>query len=199
MNTTPKISVIVPVYNTEKYLHHCIDSILSQTFTDFELLLIDDGSKDSSGAICDEYAAKDNRVRVFHKENGGVSSARNLGLDNATGEWIAFVDADDYLAPSYLYDFVQNLSNDVKLLVCAYGSQITSSVDFINDMLLDKISWCMYYKLYKKECLNLSNALDVPSEINIGEDLIANIIYAQKIKYIRYLENDGLILCIFLH
>ena len=85
MNITPKISVIVPVYNAEKYLHRCIDSILSQTFTDFELLLINDGSKDSSGAICDEYAAKDNRVRVFHKENGGVSSARNLGLDNANG------------------------------------------------------------------------------------------------------------------
>lgn len=84
----PKISVIVPVYNTEKYLHRCVDSILAQTFTDFELLLIDDGSTDSSGAICDEYAQKDSRVRVFHKENGGASSARNLGLDNATGEWI---------------------------------------------------------------------------------------------------------------
>ena len=80
------VSIIVPVYNTEKFLHRCIDSILAQTYTDFELLLIDDGSKDSSGAICDEYAAKDARVKVFHKENGGVSSARNLGLDNARGE-----------------------------------------------------------------------------------------------------------------
>ena len=74
----PKISVIVPVYNVEKYLRRCIDSILAQAFTDFELLLIDDGSKDKSGEICDEYAVKDKRVRVFHKENGGVSSARNL-------------------------------------------------------------------------------------------------------------------------
>lgn len=79
----PLISVIVPVYNTEKYLHRCIDSILAQTFTDFELLLIDDGSKDNSGKICDEYAAKDSRVRVFHKENGGASSARYMGLNNA--------------------------------------------------------------------------------------------------------------------
>ena len=94
---TPKISVIVPVYNTEKYLRRCIDSVLAQTYQDFELLLIDDGSKDSSGAICDEYAAKDARVRVFHKENGGVSSARNLGLDNARGEWVTFVDSDDYI------------------------------------------------------------------------------------------------------
>ena len=90
------ISIIVPVYNTEKYLHRCVDSILAQTFTDFELLLIDDGSKDNSGKICDEYAAKDNRIRVFHKENGGVSSARNLGLDNACGKYIIFMDADDY-------------------------------------------------------------------------------------------------------
>lgn len=76
---SPKISVIVPVYNTEKYLRRCVDSILAQTFTDFELLLIDDGSKDCSGAICDEYAAMDSRVRVFHQLNGGVSSARNYG------------------------------------------------------------------------------------------------------------------------
>lgn len=99
---TPKISVIVPVYNTEKYLHRCVDSILAQTFTDFELLLIDDGSTDSSGAICDEYAQKDSRVRVFHKKNGGVSSARNLGLDNAKGEWISFVDSDDWIELSML-------------------------------------------------------------------------------------------------
>ncbi len=94
---TPKISVIVPVYNVEKYLSRCIDSILAQTFTDFELLLIDDGSPDSSGKICDEYAKKDGRIRVFHKPNGGVSSARNLGLDYARGEWIAFVDSDDWI------------------------------------------------------------------------------------------------------
>lgn len=81
----PKISVIVPVYKVEEYLHRCIDSILSQSFTDFELILVDDGSPDNCGKICDEYAQKDSRVRVFHKPNRGVSSARNLGLDNATG------------------------------------------------------------------------------------------------------------------
>lgn len=95
----PKISVIVPVYNAVRYLHRCVDSILAQTFTDFELLLINDGSKDNSGRICDEFATKDARVRVFHKKNGGVSSARNLGLDNAKGEYIMFVDSDDYMFP----------------------------------------------------------------------------------------------------
>ena len=94
-----KISVIVPVYNTEKYLNRCIDSILAQTFTDFELLLIDDGSTDSSGKICDDYAAKDSRVKVLHKENGGVSRARNLGIDNAQGEYLSFIDSDDYIRP----------------------------------------------------------------------------------------------------
>ena len=93
--TTPQISVIIPVYNAEKCLHRCIDSILLQTYIDFELLLIDDGSTDSSGIICDGYATQDSRIRVFHKSNGGVSSARNLGLDNALGEWVCFIDSDD--------------------------------------------------------------------------------------------------------
>lgn len=102
----PKISVIIPVYKVENYLHRCVDSILAQSFTDFELILIDDGSPDRCGVICDEYAAKDSRILVFHKPNGGVSSARNLGLDNASGEWIAFIDSDDYVAVDYLSELV---------------------------------------------------------------------------------------------
>ena len=105
----PKISVIVPVYNVEQYLHRCIDSILAQTFTDFELLLIDDGSKDRSGEICDDYAGKDERVRVFHKENGGVSSARNVGLDKAKGELLCFCDSDDFVVNDWLYSFIENI------------------------------------------------------------------------------------------
>lgn len=103
----PTISIIVPVYNTEKYLHRCIDSILNQTYADFELLLINDGSKDNSGVICDEYEAKDSRVKVFHKLNEGASSARNLGIDNANGEYISFVDSDDYVLPYFLETFVE--------------------------------------------------------------------------------------------
>lgn len=100
------LSIIVPVYNAEKYLRQCLDSILNQSFKDFELLLIDDGSKDRSGKICDEYANRDKRVRVFHKTNGGVSSARNVGLDNAKGEWIYFVDADDEVLPNGLLSMI---------------------------------------------------------------------------------------------
>lgn len=96
------ISVIVPVYKVEQYLTKCIESLLAQKFFDFELLLIDDGSPDKSGQICNEYAAKDSRILVFHKENGGVSSARNFGLDKAKGEWIVFVDSDDWVKEDYL-------------------------------------------------------------------------------------------------
>ena len=93
----PEISVIVPIYNVEPYLCRCVDSILNQTFRDIEVLLVDDGSPDGCGAICDEYAARDARVRVIHKKNGGLSSARNAGIDEAAGEWLAFVDSDDWM------------------------------------------------------------------------------------------------------
>lgn len=109
------ISVIVPVYKVEKYLRRCVDSILAQTYTNFELLFIDDGSPDNSGKICDEYAARDPRVRVFHKPNGGVSSARNLGLDNARGEWIVFVDSDDWVTEDYLADLMRDPNADLRL------------------------------------------------------------------------------------
>lgn len=102
MDHTPEISVIVPVYKVERYLAQCIDSILAQTFTDFELLLIDDGSPDRCGEICDEYARKDSRVRVFHQENAGLSCARNTGLANSTGKYVTYIDSDDYVRSCYL-------------------------------------------------------------------------------------------------
>ena len=98
----PAISVIVPVYQAERLLPQCVESVLGQTFSDWELLLVDDGSRDGSPALCDAYAAGDARVRVFHKPNGGVSSARNLGLEQARGQCIAFLDADDALVPAAL-------------------------------------------------------------------------------------------------
>lgn len=97
--TKPKISIIVPVYKAEPYLRKCIDSILNQTFKDFELILVDDGSPDRCGEICDEYALKDSRIKIIHKENSGRSSARNVGLDIAQGEYIGFVDSDDWIEP----------------------------------------------------------------------------------------------------
>lgn len=110
------VSCIIPVYNTEKYLPRCIESVLAQTFVDWEMLLIDDGSTDASGSICDEYAAKDERIRVFHKENGGISSARNVGLNYAQGEWIFFVDSDDSLPKTSLESLLSR-SSDANIIV----------------------------------------------------------------------------------
>ena len=102
----PTISVIVPVYKVEKYIHRCVDSILGQTYADFELILVDDGSPDNCGAICDEYAAKDNRVVVIHQQNGGLSAARNAGINwtfaNSDSQWLSFIDSDDWIHPEYL-------------------------------------------------------------------------------------------------
>lgn len=114
------ISVIVPVYNTEKYLCECIDSILAQTYTDFEVLLIDDGSTDKSGEICDEYTQKDSRICVFHKNNGGVSSARNIGLENAKGEWVCFVDSDDIIPSDSLAFYEKALDDDIDFFFSKY-------------------------------------------------------------------------------
>lgn len=124
----PEISIIVPVYNVEKYVRKCIESILNQTFSDFELILVDDGSTDNSGKICDEYKLKDNRVIVIHKENGGLSSARNVGIDNANGKFLGFVDGDDYIEK----DMYETLYKDIKefdadISVCQiYDEYVTS-------------------------------------------------------------------------
>lgn len=110
------ISVIIPVYNIETYLVSCLDSVLNQTYKELEVILVDDGSTDSSGNICDEYAQKDSRVIVFHKQNGGVSSARNLGIIKATGEYVSFIDGDDIIAPEMyelLYKNMKSYSADI--------------------------------------------------------------------------------------
>lgn len=116
----PFISIIIPVFNTCDYLRSCLDSILSQSFSDFECILIDDGSIDNSGVICDEYALKDLRIKVFHKENGGVSTARNLGLEIARGEWVYFVDSDDQILPGGLQTMVDCISDDVDIVLAGY-------------------------------------------------------------------------------
>ena len=116
----PLITIIVPVYNTEAYLPRCLDSILGQSFTDYELLLVDDGSTDGSGAICDAYAEKDGRIRVFHKDNRGVSSARNFGLKEAKGTWVCFVDADDEMMPNGLKVMVDGISDAVGMVMAGY-------------------------------------------------------------------------------
>ncbi|MDY6045843.1 MAG: glycosyltransferase family 2 protein, partial [Anaerobutyricum sp.] len=116
-----EISMIVPVYQVEKYIAQCIESVINQTFHDFELILIDDGSKDNSGKICDSYAEKDNRIRVIHTENKGAAAARNMGLEQASGRYITFLDGDDYLAENMLerlYEVIDGSEYDV--VVCDF-------------------------------------------------------------------------------
>ncbi|MFA7127357.1 MAG: glycosyltransferase [Bacilli bacterium] len=131
----PTLSIIVPVYNVEKYIHQCIDSILAQTFTDYELILVDDGSPDRCGKICDDYAKKDNRIVVLHKNNGGVSDARNAGLNVARGEYIGFIDGDDYIT----HDMYEKLlyaciDNNADMSTCGrhnvYENKITPRFSF---------------------------------------------------------------------
>lgn len=121
MIESPKISVIVPIYKIERYLRQCIDSILAQTFTEFELLLIDDESPDGCPAICDEYTKKDARIRTFHKPNGGVASARNWGIDNAKGDWIMYIDGDDWIEPTYIEELYNAaIKNDADIAICGF-------------------------------------------------------------------------------
>ena len=120
MNTQPKISVIVPVYKCEQYIHRCVNSILNQTFSDFELILVDDGSPDNCGEICEDYAKKDFRVKVIHQVNGGQAAARNNGVKEAQGEWLHFVDSDDMIHPKTLEILYKTaIDNDVKLSMCS--------------------------------------------------------------------------------
>ena len=116
-----EVSIIVPVYQVEKYIRQCVDSILAQTFTDFELILVDDGAKDNSGKICDEYVGIDERVRVIHKENGGLSDARNKGMNQATGNYFMFVDSDDYIAPTMVECLYKNILHEyADIAVCNF-------------------------------------------------------------------------------
>ncbi len=121
MDNYPLISIIIPVYNTEKYISKCLDSILAQTYMNTEIILVDDGSTDGSGAICDAYAAKYSNIKVIHQKNGGVSKARNAALDVFTGEYVAFADSDDTVHPEMIKKLYDNLiENNVEISVCDY-------------------------------------------------------------------------------
>lgn len=144
------LSIIIPVYNTEASLPVCIDSILSQSFTDFELLLVDDGSKDGSRAVCDRYAEKDSRVRVFHQENGGCGSARNVGLDHASGEWVYFVDSDDEVLPGGLQTLLDCIREDVDIVMAGFerSDENGAIIYRVEDRVITLFGiWIRYHKL----------------------------------------------------
>lgn len=184
-----KISIIVPIYKVEPYLRQCIDSIIAQTYVNLEIILVDDGSPDNCGAICDEYAQKDNRIIVVHKANGGVSSARNAGLDYSTGEYIGFVDSDDWIASDMyetLYDNLVSTNSDVS--ACgSYSVYMDSSIslfkksekfifnseqairEIIKLSSTRRVRWALWSKLHKREILK---SISFPADIILNEDLL---------------------------
>ena len=155
----PKISVIVPVYKVEQYLRRCVDSILAQTFTDFELILVDDGSPDNCPEICDEYAVNDSRIHVIHQANGGLSAARNTGIDwvfaNSNSEWLSFIDSDDYAHPQMLEVLYNGLiKNNVKVSVCAY--QQTTLLEKFDKICSADFSVCKGMDFYANDESNVN-------------------------------------------
>lgn len=188
------VSVIIPIYNSEKHLEECIQSILEQDFHDFELLLINDGSLDSSGEVCDRYAASDLRVKVFHKPNGGVSSARNYGIDNAKGEWITFIDADDYVNSTYFNAIIGNVSQDIILQGFTYIEDgIIIKKHRYDDEVINQNLFLSKYRLYPdfssacakffKRFIIEKNEIRFSNQLTFGEDTLFNL------KYLKYCYN----------
>lgn len=197
--TGTKISVIVAVYNAEKYLHRCIDSILNQTFTEFELILVNDGSSDLSGRICDNYVLADNRVKVMHKPNGGVSSARQIGLENARGGYLIYVDSDDWVENDYLEKLYASVVTDNSdMAICDYHEDypgITRTVscrpaseysgDLIKDVFFGYPCFCLN-KLVRRS-IYTENSISFPLDISIGEDMyvfVAQCMAGMKVSYV---------------
>jgi glycosyltransferase involved in cell wall biosynthesis len=200
MNKQPAVSVIVPVYKAESYLHRCVDSLLAQTFPDFEILLIDDGSPDHSGEICDAYAMRDSRVRVFHKENGGVSSARQCGIDNARGEYTIHTDPDDWVEPDMLEELYKKAKEeDADMVICdyyleglqrQYMNQRPSGLEgqiVLCDLMFQRLHGSLWNKLIRRACYRTYSVM-LPKGLDYCEDVITLVQLWQnpiKITYVN--------------
>lgn len=176
-----KVSIIVPIYNVEKYLPKCIESIINQTYKNLEIILVDDGSPDNCAKICDEYAKKDNRIKVIHKPNGGVSSARNAGLDIATGEYIGFVDPDDFIAPEMYEQMLEAIKTaNADLAICGYDY-------FDEDGNLDKKR---LYEIRETEILTRKEVIrrfsDMPPTIRHG---VVNKLFKSELLSLKFKEG----------
>lgn len=182
MNSQPLISVIVPVYNTEKHIQECIDSILKQTYQNIECILVDDGSTDGSPLVLDNYSQKDSRIRVIHKTNGGVISARKEGVQNAKGDYIYFIDADDTIEP----DAIELIANEINegldmILFEKSQNRLLDKEEYIAGLLTRNISWSNWGNLYKKELFD-DYTFCTPRYFNVGEDFLTALRIAKNIK-----------------
>lgn len=201
------VSVIVPVYNVEKYLDRCVESIINQTYKSIEIILVDDGSTDQSPRMCDEWMNKDNRVKVIHKINGGLSSARNAGLEIMCGEYVCFIDSDDYIEPNMIDLMLDSIKkDDFELCICnmkyvdensnvigrestkpimLYGNDII--VAFLENKYFNSYSACN--KLYKTSVIN-ENAMCFDESIKWGEDWPFNYLYFKRISKLISIERS---------
>lgn len=196
-NELPLISVIIPVYKVESRIEKCLDCVLCQTYNNWECLLIDDGSPDQSGTICDKYAEKDKRFKVFHKKNGGASSARNYGLERAKGDWVAFIDSDDAVLPDYLLHLQSGIAGDDSIVISNYNpkyptgkSRTLEGGNFVKDYIESHISALSgpYGKLYNLTLIKNEKLL-FPPNINMGEDAIFVLRYLNKISRISIVDE----------
>ena len=201
------ISIIIPVYNVERYLNRCIDSVINQSYKNLEIILVDDGSTDTSGKICDEYAIKDNRIKVIHQKNAGVSNARNNGLKNAKAEYIGFVDSDDFIELDmyeYLHDLLLKYNADISICQVDYikGDNIKYNMLLKENKIMtkEKALETLYTQLYNVNKLFKRNFIEnifFTEDVFVGEDMlfclkcfekVNKIIYGNKIKY-HYIYN----------
>lgn len=185
VNRSPLISVVIPIHNAEGTIGKCISSVLAQIYTNYELLLIDDGCKDGSGQICDNYALQDKRIKVVHKENGGVSSARNVGLDLAQGIWIVFIDADDWLEPDAFQYFVEVIQNKkIDYLLCGHYLNDIAKPKEGGDMsvreCLDRYDCDMLWEALYRRSIIEENHIRFNEEITLAEDRLFNYQYLRK-------------------
>ena len=184
----PKISIIVPVYNTELYLRECIESILRQSFMNFEVLLVDDGSTDASGSICEDYAAKDTRIRVFHQTNQGVTAARKCGILHSNGEYLCFVDSDDTInldALAVLADALLGNIRDIDAVVSSANKDaFISGHEYVRMLLENEKGGSLWGNLYKRSLFKNCRSLDLDKDFPIGEDYITNLELGLKMKRI---------------
>lgn len=186
------ISVIVPVYKVEKYLNECVASIVNQTYKNLEIILVDDGSPDNCPQMCDEWAKKDNRIKVIHKPNGGVSSARNLGIDIAKGEYICFVDSDDYILENYCECMTRKIQQyNADIVICDLLDNGHPEMNLKEDIVFDLGDNENFIKIYKNyQFLSPTNKLfqkalidaKFPIGVKYGEDEIFNLSYFKKVK-----------------
>lgn len=179
------ISVIVPVYNTSAYVEECVRSILNQSYTNFELILIDDGSKDNSLDICQRLSGEDNRIIVLHQENKGVSAARKLGVEHSRGDILCFVDSDDTIDKDALSIMISKMTDDTDIVITWERTEQTiSGAEYVNRLLQKTTNLALWGKLYRRELVLRTHALDIPREIYIGEDQLGNIrmaLWARKV------------------